>query len=337
MAKSPRNDTALFEPRGELVRIGLLSNLRAGRSTQRTGQLLNLLKGFPEVASVETTAAAAVPEALGELARQDIEVLVVNGGDGTLTHTLTEILGNRAFGDRVPTIAPLRGGRTNMSACDLGAHKDPVRGLEEIIRAARSGRIEQRISTRRVLRVSPGPLDPAEYGMFFGAGMIYRAVCLAHKHLPARKGQGAMGSTALTAGLMLRTALGDHGGVLRPDKVDLRLDGKPAPHAEYRLLIASTLDRLFAGMNPFWGEGPGGIRVTGIAASARRFAFAAPRLLRGRPAPWITPEEGYMSQNALRADLQMSCGYTIDGELFEPEPEQIVSITAHDRIPFARA
>ena len=319
------------------MKIGLLSNLRAGRSAPRTARLLNFLKGFPEVASVETTAAAAVPEALGELARQDIEILIINGGDGTLTHTLTEILGNRAFGDRVPTIAPLRGGRTNMSACDLGAHKDPVRGLDEIIRAVKTGRIEERLSTRRVLRVQQGPLGQADYGMFFGVGMIYRAVCLAHKHFPARKGQGVMGSTALTAGLIFRAALGDHGGVLTPDKVDLLVDGKPAPHAEYTLLIASTLDRLFAGMNPFWGTGPGGIRITGMASGAHHLALAAPGGLRGRPAAWVGPETGYMSQNAARVDLHMDCGYTIDGELFDPQPDQIVSLTAHDRVRFARA
>jgi len=319
------------------VRIGLLSNLRAGRSARRTARLLGFLKNFPEVASVETSAAAAVPEALAELARQDVEILVINGGDGTLTHTLTEILGSGTFEDRVPAIAPLRGGRTNMSARDLGAHKDPVRGLENIIRAVQAGRIEERFSTRRVLRVGHGPLGQANYGMFFGAGMIYRAVCLAHKHFPARKGQGVMGSTALTAGLICRSAFGDRGGVLSPDKVDVLLDGKPLPRAEYTLLIASTLDRLFAGMRPFWGQGPGGIRLTGIASGARRAAVSAPGILRGQPGSWVSPELGYSSHNAQRVEFQMNCGFTIDGELFAPEPDRIVSLTAHDRVRFARA
>ena len=319
------------------MRIGLLSNLRAGRSEARTARLLNFLKDYPEVASVETTAAAAVPEALSELARQDVEVLVINGGDGTLTHTLTEILGNQAFGHRVPIIAPLRGGRTNMSAADLAAHKDPVAGLNEVLQAARTGHLDERISTRRVLRVAHGPLGQAHYGMFFGIGTIHRAIRIAHRRFPARKGQGVLGSTLLTAGLILRTALGDREGVLTPDKVDLLLDGKPSLHAEYTLLIASTLDRLFAGMRPFWGTGPGTLRTSGVASDAERIGTAAPGILRGRPASWITPEKGYLSQNVRRLDLRMHCGFTIDGELFEGATDQIVSLTAHDCVRFIRA
>lgn len=319
------------------MRIGLLSNLRAGRSEQRTNRLLRFLRDYPEVVSVETTAAAAVPEALAELGRQNVELLAINGGDGTLTHTLTEILGRGTFGDRIPAIAPLRGGRTNMSASDLAAHKDPVRGLEEVIRAVRTGRIEERVATRRVLRVAHGPLGEAQYGMFFGAGMIHRAIGVAHRHFPARKGQGVLGSTLLTAGLILRYALGDRDGVLDPDKVDLLLDGKPTPHMEYTLMIGSTLDRLFAGMRPFWGTGPGKFRFTSVASNAERPGRAAPGILRGRPASWATPEAGYVSQNVQHVDLHMNCGFTIDGELFPATPEQIVSVTAQDCVRFIRA
>ena len=51
------------------MRIGLLNNLRAGRSTSRVTRLLQFLKSHPEVVSVETDSALAVPEALSELAR----------------------------------------------------------------------------------------------------------------------------------------------------------------------------------------------------------------------------------------------------------------------------
>ena len=75
--------------------------------------------------------------------QRDVDLLVVNGGDGTLQYALTEILGNGAFGDRIPMIAPLRAGRTNMSAMDLGARKDPLRGIGELIACAEDGRIAE--------------------------------------------------------------------------------------------------------------------------------------------------------------------------------------------------
>ena len=160
------------------MRIGVLNNLRAGKNDARVTRLLQFLKAYPEVVSVETSATGAVPEALAELASREVDLLAVNGGDGTLAWALGEILGNSAFGDQIPLIAPLRGGRTNMSALDLGSQRDPVKGMAELIKSVRSGRVQERVAMRRVLRVEHGTYRnrDVQYGMFFGAGMIQRAI-----------------------------------------------------------------------------------------------------------------------------------------------------------------
>ena len=146
------------------MRIGLLNNLRAGKNSTHVTHLLRFLKSYPEVVSVETSATGAVPEALAELASRDVDLLAINGGDGTLAWALGEILGNRAFGDKLPMIAPLRGGRTNMSALDLGAQRDPVKGMADLIKSVRSGRVEERVAMRHVLRVEYGPSRELQYG-----------------------------------------------------------------------------------------------------------------------------------------------------------------------------
>jgi len=101
------------------VRIGLVNNLRAGRSNPEVRRILRLLENYPEVVHIETTSVRSVPEALASLARQNVELLVVNGGDGTLQYTLTQMLTTDDF-PSIPMVAPLRGGRTNMTAMDLG-------------------------------------------------------------------------------------------------------------------------------------------------------------------------------------------------------------------------
>jgi diacylglycerol kinase (ATP) len=319
------------------VRIGVLNNLRAGKSDARVTRLLQFLKSYPEVVSVETSAIGAVPEALAELASQEVDVLAINGGDGTLAWALGEILGNRAFGDDVPMIAPLRGGRTNMSALDLGSQRDPVKGMAELIKSVRSGRVSERVATRNVLRVEHGHSREVRYGMFFGVGMIQRAIGIVQSVFPKGKSQGVLGGTIVTGGLIARIAMGDRSGVLVPDKVDLLLDRTPARHAEYSMLIASTLDRLFAGMRPFWGEGPGPVRVTGMAAGCERLGRAAPGILRGKPLAWVTPQNGYMSENVKSAELRMDCGFTVDGEIVLPQPGSIATVSARDSVQFVRA
>ncbi len=320
------------------MRIGLLNNLRAGRNESRVHRLLGYLGRHPEVAHVETSSVAALPEALSELARDEVGLLVVNGGDGTLQHALTEILGRGEFGGRMPLLALLHGGRTNMTALDLGTRRDPVRAMASLIEAVRSDRIRERTVERRVLRVRYGPGHESRYGMFFGGGVIQRGIELVHRVFPPGRSQGVFGASLMTAALLGRLALlGDSHGVLTPDKIQILVDGWPADRGESRLVMATTLDRLFLRMRPFWGSGPGGVRFTALSAEARRLKRALPGILSGRPGRVVTERNGYLSRNAKRVDLELSCGFTVDGELLEPWPGRTLSITAENTLRFVRA
>jgi hypothetical protein len=320
------------------VRIGLLNNLRAGRSADRVSQLLRFLKGHPDIVSVETDSALVVPEALSELARQEVQLLAINGGDGTVQHALTEILGHRAFEGRVPLIAPLRGGRTNMTALDLGAHRDPVRGMADLIAATREGRLDERLVERQVLRVEYGTDRRLLYGMFFGGGMIYKAIELNHRLFKKdARSQGVIGATLVTAGLVARAALGQTDGILEPNKVQILLDGEPVARGEFLMVISTSLQRLFAGMRPFWGNGPGGVRFTAVASNAHNFKAAVPGMLRGRPRAFVREESGYLSRNVKCAELRFDCGFTVDGELVMPDPGCVATLSADEGVRFVRA
>jgi hypothetical protein len=318
------------------VRIAVLNNLRAGRSNAEVSRVLSLLRSYPEVRHIETESARALPEALAEIARQDVNLLVVNGGDGTLQFTLTEILSGGDF-DRVPMIAPLRGGRTNMTALDLGARSSPVKGLRGLLEDARAGRLAERIVERPVLRFETRKGRHLQYGMFFGAGMIHRAIELTHRLFPPGRSQGVLGAGVVTGGLILRASMRDRNGVLAPDKIQILLDGEMVPQGEFYLVIASSLRRLFLRMNPFWGDGPGDVRFTSIASNAYRVRSAAPGILRGKPKPFVRPEHGFTSVNPERAELRLNWGFTVDGEFFEPINDEVVTITAVRRVTFVRA
>lgn len=318
------------------MQIGLINNLRAGRSDRLVSRMLGVLRDYPEVQHVETDRAGALPDAIADLARRRIDLLLVNGGDGTLQHALTEILRNEAF-DRIPLVAPLRGGRTNMTAKDIGATRDPVRGMRAVVDASRSGRLHERFVHRPVLRVTFDRGRRSEYGMFFGVGMIPRAISLVHEIFPTGRTQGSLGAGLVTLALVLKTALRPHEGILAPDKVDVHLDGTPLERGELRLGISTTLRKLYWGLDPFWGQERGDLRVTCIASGAERFGVAAPGVLWGRPPGFTTPENGYVSRNVDRAHLRLSCGFTIDGEIYGPRTDEVVRLTADRRVTFVRA
>ena len=320
-----------------MTRIGVLNNLRSGRGMSRVQQVLRVLESEPEVLHVETGNASLVPEALADFEREGVELLVVNGGDGTLQRVLTALLAHEHGSEWLPQVAPIRGGRTNMSAIDLGSHRDPAQGLKNLIEKARAGRLKECEVERPVLRVDLGLDDGVQYGVFFGAGVLHRAVQLTPRYMPEGRAQGVFGAGAVTAALLARTALGGFGGVLAADKMQFTIDGEPAESRELRVAMATSAERLFLGLRPFWGAGPGAVRLTLVSSDARSLPRAAWGILRGRPPSWATPDAGYLSRKCETVALRVDCGVTLDGELWDACPGRSVEITADRRVQFIRA
>jgi hypothetical protein len=84
--------------------------------------------------------------------------------------------------------------------------------------------------------------------------------------------------------------------------------------ADFTLLTVSTLQRLFLGIHPFWGQETGALRITAIERGARGFARALPSILAGR-APVHADDGGYHSANTETLLLGFKGSYTMDGEL----------------------
>jgi hypothetical protein len=173
--------------------------------------------------------------------------------------------------------------------------------------------------------------------MFFGAGMIERAINLTHRLFPSGKSQGVLGAGLVTAGLCMRVAMRDTNGVLSPDKIGILVDGEMIPQGEFYLVIASSLDRLFLRMNPFWGRESGGVRFTTMSSTAKDMRSGIPGILRGKPKDFVRPENGYSSHNAEMVELRLDCGWSVDGEVFSSAPDEVVTITADRRVTFVRA
>ena len=149
--------------------------------------------------------------------------------------------------------------------------------------------------------------------------------------------QGVFAASVLSGTLLARLALlGDSCGVLTPDKIALLVDGMRVDRGESSVVMATSLQRLFLRMRPFWGSGPGGVRLTAVSANAPGFARALPGILAGRPGPAVEEDRGYLSRNADRVHLRMDCGFTLDGEQVEPSPGRIVSLCAQESVRFAR-
>ena len=316
------------------MRIGVLSNPQAGRNPSRMARLRTLCERQSDVVHIETGPQLGVEEAVTTLAGYDIEVLAVCGGDGTLQRALTALLSTPTFA-RLPLIAPLKGGRTNAGALDIGSHPNPLSALSRLMTAVRQGKLGQGLVERPVLRVELGPDEAVQYGFFFGVGVIYRTTELKHRLLPERYFQGPLASGAIIGLVALRALLGSSRGVLSRDRMDIRLDGRPLGSGSFLLAFATTLDSLMR-LRPFWGQEEAPIRCTAVAEGAPRRLLAPFRILQGRPPRPDGPLAGYVSHNVHQLQFRLDCGIVIDGELFGPKEGRVVRIAADRRLRFVR-
>ena len=316
------------------MRIGVISNPRSRQNLHGMAAIGEVLARSPDVLHIEAGRPAQVAAALRDLARREVGLVVVNGGDGTVQATLTALF-NEAMFERPPRLAVLPAGMTNLIALDVGLKGRRDRALARLIErsAAGDGLVE---STRPVLALRYAADGPPVYGMFGGAAAFYRATLLGRNEVHALGAQRSV-ATGLALGLsVLQVLLRRHGGssgLFRGDRMTIEVDGRARPEREYLLLLATTLDRLLLGLRPFWGGGAGRLRHTSIDFPPRRFARALVPTLRGRPRPWMA-DCGYVSGRADRMALYLTTPFVLDGEIFMPTPGVPLTLTADRRAVF---
>jgi diacylglycerol kinase (ATP) len=318
-----------------MPKIGLITNPSSQRNRRGLDELHRVIADAPDVIHVMTDACMDLDTALLELARQDVAILLINGGDGTVQTVLTRLFEARPF-ERMPYLAVLARGMANTTAGDIGLRGGAAAGLKRLLAAIGDGTVGDQIVERRILRLENIRGKGPQRGMMFGAGAIQGAIELCCREVYSRGLKGNLGIGVTLATLLLGTVFKsrDH-GVLRGHDIAVALDGG-AEHRTSRLLVlATTLHRLILGSQPFWNYDGQPIRYTSIAYPPDHLLRSAPKVLYGWGRRQLSPEV-YDSQGAGRITLRLNAPFTIDGEMFEPSPEQPVLITAADCVRFVR-
>jgi diacylglycerol kinase (ATP) len=316
-------------------RPGVISNpLSGGNRRGRLEAVNGCLQGYPSIPHREVRTLADLREAMDEFAARDVNLLVVNSGDGTVQAALTILFNRRPF-RKVPLVALASGGTTNMTHHDLGLPGDHVRALRRLLDWACHGEGEARIRRRTILRVQPPGRPEPIYGLFFGAACIFKGIQFFHSSVH-RMGLRGDAAHLLILARLLWGVFRRRDTLVAPVSAVVRTDHLTAPRREYLLLLVTTLDRLIMGLRPFWVEG-GPLRIAAVGARPRGLFRALPALTRGRATPHARPENGYFSCTARDVHLHMSGGFAVDGELYSADSRLgPVRVQAGDTVDFLR-
>ena len=318
-----------------MTRVALISNPRSQRNKQRMPAMRNAAARHADLLHVELEDVQATAEVLRNLARKEIDVIVVSAGDGTVQKVLTELLNGVQF-PQLPDIAVLPSGMTNLIAADVGLRGDPARSLDRLCGAESHARTLERL-VRPVLSMQRIPGEPPVHGMFLGAAGFYHGVMAARDEVHPLGVKHHMAAAAALALALFRLASGRRGPnmLLHGERMTVGFDGGPAHPADYLLFMATTLQRLILGVMPFWGEGAGEVRHTRVEFPPRSLWRALVPALRGRPRPWMRTH-GYLSGRAAECRLLLDSPIVFDGEIFRPEPGVPVILRADRHVTFLR-
>lgn len=241
---------------------------------------------------------------LRDFAHQGVNMVVIDGGDGTIREVLTRL--PEAFDGQIPKIAIVPSGKTNALALDIGTPLGT--SLEALMAAAAAGRPTKVRTCLEVVR--QGQAGPESRGFLLGFSAFVRATELAQKH----HGLGLFDNAAIAitlAGAAIQTFAGS-GGWSGGESASLSVDD--GERKAWFLMMASTLKRLPLGIKPF-GEPRVGLKVLTVAAPPRRLVHAIPRILTGSEAAWL-PAAGYERHNVDAFSAAFEGDFVLDGEIF---------------------
>ncbi len=317
------------------MKIGLISNTHSQRNKRKLPKAPASLPRGVEVLHRPLDGIDGMAEVLDDFAAAQVGVIAVNGGDGTISAALTELMARPRF-DVVPPLALLPGGMLNMSAADAGLVGTPDKALARLAARVAEPDLNSACIEREVIRLDYSRTKRPIYGLFFGTAAICRGIVLCRERVHAIKLKSTLAAAATLVYVLGRSLFrrGAKDPMLHGDDMTVQFDDGPGKKVCQVAALVTTLDRLMLKSRPFWGREGGRLRYTGIAYPPRKVGRSAYRVLYGGNDRHLS--EGYESRNADRVAFEMDCPFTLDGELFDPEPGTPVELSGGGRLRFVR-
>lgn len=285
------------------MKLGVISN-RYSDGNGGYSAIAAFARGRTDILAEAPESLEGLHDALARLAAAGVELLAIDGGDGTVRDVLTAL--PEVFGDREPLLAILPSGKTNVIARDVGMCGHGVAGVRRLIAAKGRGRVVE----RPVLEAVREGLPPIR-GLFFGAGIFTYATQMAGQWTFDRGIKQSWGVALTMLRVIWRHLRGAHEG-------SQMAVGDEAPSAQF-IVLATSLQKLMLGLWPFPREGAGQLHWLALAAPPRRLLPALLAAWRGR----VSTRRGLRGGRTDELHLHLNSPFVVDGEIYPPGPDGV--------------
>lgn len=252
---------------------------------------------------------------------RDIDVLCVNGGDGSIHKALTAMVA--AYdGHPLPRLAVLPGGTMNIVANSVGVRVGAPQMLNQVVESYHGGPPLRR--TRRWLMRVEGTGCPLQYGFLFGNGII-AGFLEAYYELddPTPAGAGMLLARGAVSA-MVRGAFARR--LTRPFEGRVVLDGDAWVEQRWTAVAVGTVEQIGLGFTPFYlvPDHPERMHVVGIAGSVAALALDLQRVYRGVPLQQAGNRGAACRELVLTSPDPI--GFMVDGDFYKAQGEVRLSM-----------
>ena len=255
--------------------IGVITNPRSRLNKRHPPKMRQLGYLLGSRGSAEATRTIDdLYRAAEEFKAAGIDILGINGGDGTIHVTLTAFL--KVYdGAPLPKVAILRGGTLNTIAAGLGIHGKTDELLYNVIDRYHQGD-EFTVVERPILGIGE------QYGFIFGNGIIANFLDAYYSTGKPSPWTGAKVLGRAVASALFRTRFTKD--LFSRWKGQVTVDGEPWARHDFATLCAATVPEVGLGFKPFYRcfEKPGTFAFLGIHTAALGIVLELLRVHRGR-------------------------------------------------------
>ncbi len=317
-----------------MARVALLSNPRSTGNRSLLPRIRAFCAEHRDVFHYEVEDVAQIGDALRTIARVRPKILVINGGDGTVQATLTELYHGDHFGVTPPPVAVLPNGKTNLIALDLGAVGDPLQALARIMEIAGDD-MAPHIVARELIALTHGEVNARPVlGMFLGgAGLADSMLYCRNKIYPLGLPNGI--SHLLTGLALLFTMMFGIRAAFLPPKsnpISVSVIKGGVLTGTFALLIVTTLQKLLLGWKQAQGGNVGALQLMMVEQRAGSLVGATVASVFGRLGR--NPMTGVHIERGDEIRIEGSSSVILDGELFESRAGRPIVLTPTAPVPF---
>jgi len=312
--------------------VAVLTNPKSTRNLSSLEKVRAVVDNYNGIFHYEIADVSDIPMALSRFADFGAELLVINGGDGTIQATFSALVTRCPF-EKMPPVAILPAGKTNMIAEDLGiTSPKPHLYLRQLLDQVSKSGFEKCMVERHLLKVDGIPGMPPLYGMFLGTAGIVEGIRMCRRRIYPMGLPNFLAHTAAVSMIVISALTGGIGTGGNPSPIQVHLDGRGMVMGRYFVVIATTLDRLILGFRPFSKDGHGPVKFLSVENGPLTVLRSLWLAITGGMKKKTIP--GMSSRNVSTIKLKLDAAVTLDGELYEMKEGGELHLSSDEKLRF---